>query len=131
MSSPALPRARVILTAGAGAIGGAVAWWRWGGPWLAGLAIGTAVLLLLAIAMPRAYAPVFALLDGIVRTALQAFTWLVLGIVFVVVFIPGRVVLALRCHDPLQRRPDAKVPSYWCLVEKKTDDPAQRFRTQF
>jgi hypothetical protein len=41
------------------------------------------------------------------------------------------MVLALRRHDPLRRRPEAKVASYWCVVEKKAGDPAQRFRTQF
>jgi hypothetical protein len=123
--------ARLILTAAATAIGGAVAWWHWRGAWTAMLAIVTGALLILAVAAPRAYLPVFRVLEGVVRGLLQSFTWLVLGLVFGLVFIPGRVVLALRRRDPLGRRPDPSRASYWQSVARSTKSAVAHFRAQF
>lgn len=121
----------MILTAAAGAVGGTSAWWRWGGPELAALAILTGVLLVLALAVPRAYAPVFAALDGMVRAALQGLTWVVLGLGFLLVFVPGRALLAWRRRDPLARRPDPAATTYWNDVPTQRPDPERRFRTQY
>jgi len=125
------PRTRTILTAAAAAIGGAVAWWHWRAPWATALALVTSSLLLVAVFAPRAYAPVYRVLDGIVRGLLQAITWLILGLVFALVFIPGRLVLLLRRRDPLQRSPDPSCATYWSEVAKTTRDSAAHFRAQF
>jgi hypothetical protein len=125
------PRARTILTATAAAIGGTVAWWHWRSPWAAALACLTGALLVVALVAPRAYAPVYRGLDRIVRGLLQAFTWVVLGLVFALVFVPGRIVLTLRRHDPLHRRPDPACASYWHDVTRAARDTAAHFRAQF
>jgi hypothetical protein len=124
------PRIRMILTAAAAAIGGAVAWWHWRAPWTAALALVTSAQLLIAIAAPRAYAPIYRVLDGLVRGVLQAITWLLLGFVFAFVFVPGRIILALRGRDPLARRPDPALVTYW-QDSRRPGDAAKHFRAQF
>jgi multidrug efflux pump subunit AcrB len=120
-----------LLTAASAAIGGALAWWHWRGPWLAAVAILTTTLLTIAVLLPRVYAPVFAFLDGLMRKLLQAFTWLILGCVFLLVFVPGRLVLALRRQDPLARRPEPARATYWHDIARTTRDTAAQFRTQY
>ncbi len=129
---PVPSRLRVLLTAAGAAIGGAVAGWHWRTPAAITLAILTGALLLLALFLPRVYAPVFRVLDGIVQALLQAVTWVLLGIVFALVFIPGRLVLRLRGRDPLDRaRTNRKPrPTAW-HAPSPTRDPAERFRAQF
>lgn len=123
-------RARILLTATSAAVGGLLAWWHWRGPALAALAITTGALLLLAVFAPRAYAPVFRVLDLIVHGILQTITWTLLGLVFVIVFIPGHLVLALRRSDPLDRRPTTKRTTAWHEV-RPSIDAAKHFRAQF
>lgn len=120
----------MILTAACAAAGGALAWWHWRGPWFAALALVLASLLVLAIVLPRAYAPVFAVLDGLVRLILQAITWTLLALVFAVVFIPGRVLLALLRRDPLDQHGGATQTTAWHAV-RITRKPDARFRTQY
>jgi hypothetical protein len=125
-------RSKVLLTAACAAVGGTLAWWHWRGPWLAGLAVLTGSLLIIAIFLPRLYAPVFAVLDGLVRVLLQAITWFILGVVFLLIFVPGRLLLALRRRDPLARRPDPAAATYWHIATRpKSDDAATRFRAQY
>jgi len=122
---PLPSRLRLTLTAMSAAVGGVLAWHHWRGPWLATLAILTGALLLLALVWPRGYAPVFRVLDGAVHFLLQAITWLLLGAVFLVVFVPGRLVLAVRGRDPLESR-----TSGW-RETRKPSDIARHFRAQF
>lgn len=126
--APSFPsRARTLPTAVAAAIGGSLAWWHWRSPWFAALAVLTVVLLVLAVGWPRGYAPVYRVLDRGVQTFLQGVTWLLLGVVFLLVFVPGRLWLALRRHDPLARRSGA---STWREFRPRKD-PASHFRAQF
>lgn len=93
-------------------------------------AIFAATLLLaaLALAAPRLYAPVQRLLEGFGRGVARAVTWVVLGLLFAGVFVPGRLLLRLRRKDPLQLRRSA-VDSYW--QSPRTTPGAESFDRQF
>jgi hypothetical protein len=60
-------------------------------------------------------------LGGWVATGL---TWLLLVPFFYLVFVPGRVLLALRGVDPMQRRFPTGDPTYW-YPRPPVKDPAQ------
>jgi hypothetical protein len=124
-------RLRPTLTAAGAALGGALGWWHWGGPAWATAAIVTGALFGCALVLPRLYRPVFRVLDGIVHAFLQAFTWLLLGLVFLLVFVPGRLVLVLRRSDPLERAPrGTRATTAWHQPRPGTD-PEKHFRAQF
>lgn len=129
MPRPAPSRARLLFTATCAAVGGALAWWHWRGLPLAILANITSALWLVAIFLPRAYLPVFRVLDGLVQGVLQAITWGLLGLVFVLVFVPGRLVLALRRSDPLDRHTSGRT-SAWHDVPPRADS-VKHFRAQY
>lgn len=86
---------------------------------------------LVALVVPRAWRPVEALVDRAVRMLLAGITYLLLGVVFAVVFVPARAVMALRGADPLRRRFEPGRASYWePFQEGAADDPA-RFEREF
>lgn len=121
----------MILSAASATAGGTILWRHTGAPAFAALAIVMGVVFVATLTAPRVVAPVFRVLDGAVRGLLQAITWLLLGTIFFLVFVPGRLVLFLRRRDPLERRPDARRESYWHEVAPSPRDPAAHFRRQF
>ncbi len=92
---------------------------------MAGLA---AALALLAWTRPARYAPVQRVLDRGVHLLLTALTWLLLGVVFLLVFTPLRAVRALTGSDPLQRRFDRATTTY---LRPPTGGGLSRFDRQF
>ena len=103
---------RARLQATLACIGTLVLWaWR-GGLVPAALAGIAAALALLAWISPARYAPVQHALDRGVHLLLTALTWLLLGLVFLLVFTPLRAVRALTGSDPLQRRFDRAATTY-------------------
>lgn len=124
------PRWRVLLTAASAAVGASFLWLHWGGPWLLALVVATVALFILALAAPSAYAPVHRALDGIVQALLQGFTWLVLGLVFVLMFAPGRLILLIRGRRLLSRNFRAGAQSYWQPI-RPAADPSRRFTSQW
>jgi hypothetical protein len=107
----------------------APAWLRWPTPWSLGILSLATLLLALALLAPRAYAPIRDILERFGRAIATLFSWIVLGLVFVAIFIPGHLLLALRRRDPLHRRPDPARASYWEPLPPATD-PA-RFNRQY
>ena len=105
------------------------AWLRWETPWSLGILVLAALLLALALFAPRAYAPVQAILTGIGCTVAAAIAWFLLGLVFLAIFVPGRMLLALRRRDPLQRRPAPTRTTYWEPLSPATDP--DRFKRQY
>ena len=130
MNRPAPSRLRPILTAAAAVAGALLAWWRFGGPWFAALAVLAGLLLALAVFRPRAGAAVFTVLERFTHVLLQSLTVLLLGVVFVLIFIPARLVLAIWRRDPLERRPDPAQSTYW-RDPTRPGDAGRQFRTQF
>jgi len=105
-------------------------WWR-RAPSVGTLALVavTAALLLTAVILPRIYAPVQAALEWLGTLIARALTLILLGLVFVLVFVPGRLVLAAARRDPLHRRPDPVRTTYWLPSDSGAE--ADRFRHQF
>lgn len=88
----------------------------------------TGTLALLAWLMPRAYAPVQWSLDRVLHLALTAFTWLLLGLLYLLVFTPLRLWRALFGRDPLQRQSDPRAITY---LQPIPPAAANRFDRQF
>ena len=122
-------RARQLLVPLLAAALAAGAWLRWPTPWSLGILTLATLLLGLALLAPRAYAPLQAALERFGRAVAALVTWILLGLVFVAVFIPGRVLIARRRRDPLRRRPEPGRASYWEPLSPATD-PA-RFKRQY
>jgi len=105
-----VPRARLQATF---ACAGTLALWAWRGgllpATLAGLA---AALALVAWISPARYAPVQRALDRGVHLLLTGLTWLLLGLVYLLVFTPLRAARALMGSDPLQRSFDRTADTY-------------------
>lgn len=88
-------------------------WLRWSTHWSLGLFAASAILLLLAIGAPRAFAPIQRVFESFGRLVATSFTWLVLSFLFVGIFLPGRILLLVLRRDPLRLRPDPRRTTYW------------------
>lgn len=118
-------RARLQATL---ACAGTLALWAWRGGLLpAALAGLAAALALLAWASPGRYAPVQRALDRGVHLLLTALTWLLLGLVYLLVFTPLRALRAVTGKDALQRRFDRSAGTY---LRTPTGSPG-RYDRQF
>ncbi|MFT3830996.1 MAG: hypothetical protein QM691_14940 [Opitutaceae bacterium] len=107
----------------------ACGWLRWRTPWSLALLLIATGLLALALLAPRLYAPIERRLTCFGQLVAIAFTWLVLGLLFFLLFTPVRLLLALFRRDPLRRRPDPRRASYWEPLPPASG--ADRFRRQF
>jgi hypothetical protein len=107
----------------------AFAWGRLHTRWSLALLVLAAVSFVLALALPRAWAPVQALLDLMARAIMAAITWLVLVVLFAACFIPGRFVMAVFRRDPLRRAWEPARNSYWEPLPRA--GAQERFRRQF
>lgn len=107
----------------------ATVWLRWGTSWSLGVLVLATLLLALALLAPRTYAPFQISLTHLGRAIAGTLTWLLLGLVFLAIFVPGRLLLALRRRDPLLRRPDPARPTYWEPLSPATDP--DRFEHQY
>ena len=107
----------------------AFGWHRWHSPASLALLVVAAVMFALALLWPRAWAPIQAVLDRTARGITTVVTWILLGAVFVVCFLPGRLFLVLLRRDPLRRAWEPARPSYWEPLPRNRD--AERFRRQY
>jgi hypothetical protein len=107
----------------------ALSWHRWPAPWGLGLLLFAIVALGVAVGLPRVWAPVQAAIDRLAHGLAAAVTWLLLAGVFVLLFIPGRLVLALLRRDPLDRARDPARSTYWEPLASRR--PGGGFRRQF
>jgi hypothetical protein len=124
MSSPRRARLQSSLAAL-----GATCLWLWlRSPVSATVALVAGSLALLAWVSPPLYAPVQRLLDGFVHLLLTAITWLLLGLIYLTVFVPLRLGRALSGHDPLRLRSDPSAASYLQPLPPAHPD---RFNRQF
>lgn len=105
-----LTRARLQATGAV--IGTAAIWWWRGGLFPAALAGVAAALALVAWVSPAHYAPVQRAFDRVVHGVLAGLTWVLLGLVYFLVFTPGRILRDLRGRDPLARKPDPAAATY-------------------
>lgn len=111
------------------AIGGAVAWW-----WrpLPGAAIAGVALLvgLLALASPlRAFAALSRFFERLGRLVGGAVTWLLMGVLYYLVFLPLGLALRARGRLRLTTGFDARQASYWTPTGRRR--PLADYRRQF
>jgi hypothetical protein len=104
-------------------------WCRWPRRWSLALLILATVMFVVALLWPRAWAPIQAGLDRAARGLTAVVTWILLGAVFAVCFLPGRLLLALLRRDPLHRAWQPGRTSYWEPLPRSDD--AGRFRRQY
>jgi len=106
-----------------------LAWWHWRA-WslLVGLIL-TTVVLLCALFAPRCWAVVQRALDRFARLVAAAVSFLLLSLLFLFCFIPGRILLMVLRRDPLCRRWEPKTASYWQTLPAAS--AAERWRRQF
>jgi hypothetical protein len=127
MSAPR-PLRSLLGTACAVALTGLV-WSRLRTSWSLGFFLLALVLFALALGAPRVFAPIQAAFDRFGHAVAATLTVLLLGLVFALVFVPGRLLLALLRRDPLHRRPDPGRTSYWEPLPPAGG--VERFRRQF
>jgi len=125
---PLAPISRARLQATLACVGACALFaWRGGvGPAIATGVTGT--LALLAWFIPHGYAPVQLCLDRVLHFVLAAFTWVLLGLFYLLVFVPLRLWRGLIRHDPLRRRSDPKATTY---LQPVPPAAANRFDRQF
>jgi hypothetical protein len=102
---------------------------RWETPLSFGILTLATLILALALLAPQVYAPIQTVLTRLGRAVATAVAWLLLGLIFLTVFIPGRLLLALRHRDPLQRHPDPARTTYWEPIPPVTSP--DRFERQY
>jgi len=125
---PLAPASRARLHASL-ACGVTLALWAWRGGLLPAAFAGfAAALAVLAWTSPARYAPVQRVLDRGVHLVLAALTWLVLGVVWLLVFTPLRAVRSLTGSDPLRRSIDRTADTY---LQTPPAGSAGRFDRQF
>jgi|GEM_PF-3648021 len=110
--------------------GAALAWLHWGTPALAFLTLIATALCLTALFWPKAYAPVSRLLDGLLHALLSGLSWFMMALVFMLIFVPGKLLLIIRNKHGIERKLDASSSSYWQKVPKACQS-RERFLTQF
>lgn len=90
---------------------------------------GAGLVLVLAVAWPRALTPLEWLLARLFRLVTAGLTYVILTIVFFLVLTPLGLVRRLLGQDSLGLRPDPGRESYWLDVEP--DGPGSRPRKPF
>ena len=93
------------------------------------VAIG-AVLLLTARYLPSALRPVFRIWMLLAVFMGFVMTRVILFIVFALVVTPIGIFMRLLGKDPLKKRPDATLTTYW-IPKEPAEPPATRFRRLF
>jgi len=90
----------------------ALLWW-WLRSGLAATILGIAVVLAtLAWCAPRAHAPVQRVLDAAARGVAVGFSWILLAVTYVAIFVPLHLWRALLGRDPLGLRRDLRSESH-------------------
>jgi hypothetical protein len=97
-------------------------WWhRTGARWAGGLLVATATLALASILSPRIAQAVDRFFKATTRHALRATTFVLLGAVFVIIFVPGGLLRRLRGTDPVRKHDAKNCESYWQSVAERPE----------
>jgi hypothetical protein len=105
------------------ALVGAWSWWSGGGfaPW--GFAIAAAVLVV-ALAVPRMLAPFNRAWMKLGELLHPVANFVVLGAIFLLIFVPVGLAMRLAGRDALRRRFDPAAKSYWIPRTPPGPDPS-------
>ena len=94
-----------------------------------GVWVGGAAVAMLYAAVPVVRRPLFVGMSRITAPIGWVVSHLVLVLVFAVVVTPVALLLRLLGRDPLNRRPDPRVTTYW--VGRRPDPDPRRYFRQF
>ena len=108
---------------------GAVFFWRGRLPAAVALWAVAAVLLLASLFVPALHAKIDRLGRAFGRLVATVLTWVLLVPMFVLVFVPGRLVLKLGGVDPMTRKCPSAEPTYW--VPRKPVSGDADYKRQF
>lgn len=97
-------------------VGAGLLLWKTGSTWAAALTFVTGGLLTLVLFLPRVYAPIDRALTRLEAGTLRGVTWVLLAALFILIFVPGRLLFrqskrfpAFRSERPTTYWSDAKV----------------------
>lgn len=124
-----MPRLRTCIAPLFASALAASGYWRWRSPLTLGVLLFATALLGLALFAPRTFAPIQTMLERLGRLMATAVSWIILGLVFLLVFVPGRLFLLILHRDPIQRRPDPARTTYWEPLSPDLDP--DRFKQQY
>lgn len=102
---------RTVFRAAGMWLGASALAWRVGSWWAWSLFALTGLLLILSVLWPIGYAPIARKLTWLEERTQQAFSWFLLGLIFVLIFIPGRWIGILRKKKTDGR--SANLDTYW------------------
>ncbi len=117
ITAPSLWRSRV--RAGSMFLATSVLAWRTGRRWLEIVAVVCGVLFVLSVIAAPLYRPIDRVLRALENAVLRAFSWIVLGLAFVVLFVPGRWLLSSRGYRRIFSH--QKLDTYWRPANVSTD----------
>jgi len=91
--------------------GASVLWWRTRAVWAEALFGVSALLVVLLLIAPAAYRPIERALEWLQQLILGVFTWSLLALVFVFIFLPAGIWLRISGSSRLRR--SRKADTYW------------------
>jgi Saxitoxin biosynthesis operon protein SxtJ len=107
----------------------ALGWWLRFGTVLSTLIVVAVLLLLVAWFLPAVLLPFNRIWGAVARRLAVANTYFILGIMFIFIFVPVRLVMKLVGHDPMQRCWDSTAASYFVPTAQQAT--AESYRDQF
>lgn len=119
MSSYRAPSNRTfgLVFAAVFAVLAAIAWLLTGAPAAWAVAVSTAFLVT-AVAVPGLLLPLNRLWGSLARRLGSVSNALLLGLFFTLVVVPAGLLMRIIGRDPMTRRRDAELPSYWTPVKR-------------
>ena len=106
------------------------AWYAGRATFAAGLAAAAVAFLVLALAAPRTLALPNRLWFRVGLALNAVVSPIVLGAMFVLMFVPVALAMRVAGRDPLKRRYDPAAPTYW-VDRRPPGPPPESFRQQF
>lgn len=130
-TKPQLSRqARALLQAVAALVIASILYFRFDlRPVACAIASIAGLTLLCGLFIPRAYRVIERIQLFIGRAVGSGITFILLGVIFALCFVPGRLILALRRKDPLRRKSSGPDEILW-ISRSGSSDP-DRYKRQY
>jgi hypothetical protein len=103
----------------------------WKGSWSGYVLIGAGIFLCLCRLVPPLFRRVFRLWIGLAITLGYIVSRVLLTLLFYVAVLPTGLLMRLFGKDPMERKRDPAVPSYWSKREYDVNTPLERYERQF
>jgi hypothetical protein len=128
------PSRRQLLTFGISwplvfALLGGLAWWKTGSPNGAATLWAVGAIPAIGLVWPGGLRLFYVLVSYVTFPIGFVASYLILAVIYYLVLTPTGLILRLRGHDPMQRRFDRNVKTYW--TPREEEDAGQRCFRQF